>query len=212
MTSPAWGQAKGKGKPPAAAKAAAPVAAPKGDPVAGAEKADAERCVECHGTHGQGTHEARFARLAAQHPEYIIRQVGQFRTAARKNDAMAIAARAVSDEDLRDIAAFFASQPRFKGDGKPGTPAAVKLVTQGDAARGIPACVACHGADSRGQVQPGLLVPSLAGQEYQYLFNQFGEWRNGWRPDSPDGTMVRIAKALTEAEITELSQYFASLP
>lgn len=211
VSAPAWSQARGKAK-------AAPVAptaqalAPKGNAAAGADKADAERCVECHGTHGQGTHEAKFARLAGQHPAYIIRQVHNFRHNVRKNDAMAIAARAVSDEDLLDIAAFFSSQPRVKGDGKPGTPAAVRLVTQGDPARGIPACAACHGPDSQGQALPGLLVPSLAGQEYQYLLNQFSEWRNGWRPDSPDGSMVRIAKALTEAEINDLSQYFTSLP
>lgn len=212
-TSPAWSQAaKGKTKnQPPAAKAAAP-AAFKGDAVVGQDKADAERCVECHGTHGQGTHEARFARLAGQHPAYIVRQVEHFRSGARKNDAMAIGARAVADDDLRDIAAFFASQPRVKGNGAPGTPAAVRLVTQGDPARGIPACVSCHGAESLGQSLPGFVVPSLAGQEYQYLINQFGEWRQGWRVDSPDGSMVRIAKALTETEITELSQYFANLP
>ena len=212
-TTPAWSQAaKTKGKAPApAVKAAAPVAF-KGDAIAGQDKADAERCVECHGTHGQGTHEARFARLAGQHPDYIVRQVEHFRSGARKNDAMAIGARAVSDEDLKDIAAFFSSQPRFKGNGKPGTPAAVRLVTQGDPARGIPACVSCHGAESLGQALPGFVVPSLAGQEHQYLINQFGEWRQGWRVDSPDGSMARIAKALTDAEISELSQYFASLP
>ena len=73
-------------------------------------------------------------------------------------------------------------------------------------------CVSCHGAESVGQALPGFVVPSLAGQEYQYLINQFGEWRQGWRVDSPDGSMARIAKALTDAEISELSQYFASLP
>jgi cytochrome c553 len=212
VSTPACAQARGKTRPPAQAKPALAAIAPMGNAAAGADKADAERCVECHGTHGQGTHEAKFARLAGQHPAYIIRQVQNFRTSARKNDAMAIAARAVSDEDLLDIAAFFSSQPRYKGDGKPGSAAALRLVNQGDAARGIPACVSCHGADSLGQALPGLLVPSLAGQEYQYLLNQFGEWRNGWRADSPDGSMVRIAKALTETEINELSQYFASLP
>lgn len=212
MTDPALAQAKGKGKPPTPASTAPVVPVFKGDPVAGAEKADAERCIECHGTHGQGTHEGKFARLAGQHPAYIVAQVRNFRTKARKNDAMGIAARAVADEDLLDIAAYFSSQPRVKGDGKPAPPAVLRLVTQGDPARGIPACVSCHGAESLGQALPGLTVPLLAGQEYQYLLTQFGEWRNGWRADSPDGSMVRIAKALTEAEVNELSQYFASLP
>lgn len=214
MSTPAWAQVRGKVSAPLP-KATAPAAPPaplKGDPVAGAEKADAERCVECHGTHGQGTHEGRFARLAGQHPAYIVQQVKHFRSKARKNDAMEIPARAVADEDLIDIAAYFSAQPRVKGDGKPGSPAALRLVNQGDPARGIPACVSCHGPASRGQALPGLTVPSLAGQELQYLLNQFAEWRAGGRIDSPDGSMVRIAKALSESEITELSQYFASLP
>ncbi|MFZ5528499.1 MAG: c-type cytochrome [Pseudomonadota bacterium] len=211
MNTPVWAQARGKVSAPPP-KAAAPSAPVKGDPVAGAEKADAERCIECHGTHGQGTHEGRFARLAGQHPAYIVQQVRHFRSKARKNDAMEIPARAVADEDLIDIAAYFAAQPRVKGDGKPGSPAASRLVTQGDPARGIPACISCHGPASLGQALPGLTVPSLAGQELQYLLNQFAEWRAGGRIDSPDGSMVRIAKALSESEITELSQYFASLP
>lgn len=198
---------------PVATKATAPVvAARKGDPLAGAEKSDAERCQECHGTHGQGSHEGRFARLAGQSPQYIIRQVEAFRSGARKNDIMAIMARSVADEDLLDIAAYFASQKPIAGNGAGQTPAARALYASGDPARGIPACAVCHGESGKGSDAGPVIYPLIAGQEFHYVEKQLLDWRHGLRADSPDGVMVRISKALTEAEITALATYLAGLP
>lgn len=198
---------------PAASKATAPVApSPKGDPLAGAEKSDAERCQECHGTHGQGSHEGRFARLAGQSPQYIIRQVEAFRSGARKNDIMSIMARSVADEDLLDIAAYFASQKPIAGNGAGQTPAAKTLYASGDPARGILACALCHGEAGKGSNAGPVIYPLIAGQEFHYVEKQLLDWRNGLRADSPDGVMVRISKALTDAEITALANYLAGLP
>lgn len=198
---------------PAATKATAPVvSAPKGNALAGAEKSDAERCQECHGTHGQGSAEGRFARLAGQSPQYIIRQVEAFRSGARKNDIMGIMARSVTDEDLLDIAAYFASQKPIAGHGGGQTPAAKALYTSGDPARGIVACAACHGEGGKGSDAGPVIYPLIAGQEFHYVEKQLLDWRNGLRADSPDGVMVRIAKSLTEAEITAMAHYLAGQP
>lgn len=88
----------------------------KGDPVAGRDKADAERCLECHGAAGVGQgysngEQGKFARLSGQQQAYIVKQVEDFRSGKRKHDFMAMMARSISDTDLADIAAYFASQP-----------------------------------------------------------------------------------------------------
>jgi cytochrome c553 len=100
-------------KPRLPAAIAAKVAAqPQGDPLLGKDKAESERCAECHGIEGQGQPaehgpEMKFPKLAGLTPAYIVQQVEAFRSGARKNDQMTIMARAVSDEDLIDIAAYF---------------------------------------------------------------------------------------------------------
>ena len=88
----------------------------KGNPLLGRDKAESERCSECHGIEGlgQANTEApgmKYPRLAGLPVAYIAQQVEAFRTGARKNDQMTIMAKAVSDEDLADIAAYFSGLP-----------------------------------------------------------------------------------------------------
>jgi cytochrome c553 len=199
---------------PKKAVAAAP-AAPLGNAQAGAEKAESERCIECHGATGQGAGhgngpEGKFAKLAGQHPAYILKQIREFRSGVRKHDQMAIMARSVSDEDVLDIAAYFAQQPAMSGDGNKAYAAVQQLYTQGDAARGIPACASCHGADGRKTLSP--THPVIGGQEWRYLDQQLRDWRSGERHNSPGGVMNTVAKPLTDAEIEGLANYLASLP
>jgi cytochrome c553 len=147
---------------PAASRASASASATRlaetatrpGDPVQGQAKADAERCIECHGALGQGAGhssgaEGQFPRLAGQHPRYLLKQLADFRSGRRPHDVMAIMASSVDVDDLRDIVAFFASRPRHGGDGSGGRPHAQSLFLYGDAARGLAACAACHGAARR---------------------------------------------------------------
>ena len=211
--SSAWaaaGQAKAR---PAESKQAK--AAPQGDPVAGKEKADAERCMECHGVDGQGaghanSAEGKFAKLAGQYPAYVLKQIRDFRSGARKHDQMAIMARSVADEDVIDIAAYFSSQAVMNGQGASQSELGRALYHGGDSARGIPACVSCHGVEGRGTVAPSL-VPHLAGQEWRYLDKQLRDWRAGERRNSADGVMNAATKALTDKEIEALADYLSGL-
>lgn len=166
---------KAGGVPSKQVKASVPPSS--GNPVLGKEKAENERCFECHGENGQGVVqgsngvENKFAKLAGQLPSYILKQIQDFRSGARKHDQMAIVARNVSDEDVRDIAAYFAALPRMSGQDGDLHQLGKELFEQGDAARGVQACVSCHGDKGKGLAsQP--LVPLIGGQEWHYLDRQ----------------------------------------
>ena len=188
---------------------------PKGDPLVGKEKAESERCLECHGLTGQGAEhptsaEAKFAKLAGQYPDYILKQIRDFRSGARKHDQMAIVARNVSDEDVLDIAAYFASQAVMNGKDGDLHEAGKALYQAGDATRGIVACVSCHGVKGKG-LETNKLAPILGGQEWRYLDQQLRSWRSGERRNSPDGVMNKATSALTDKEIESLADYLSGL-
>lgn len=205
-------------------------AAQRGDAALGAQKADTERCLECHGTAVVGSSrslgtEGKFPKLDGQAPDYIRKQLRDFRSGARNHDFMQIMARSVTDEDVADIAAYFHSLPPMKGEPRPqGLPpeadpaqagAGQRLYTQGDAARGVPACIGCHGEGGRsqllGQGRAAVRVPHIGGQEWRYLDKQLRDWRSGERRNSPGGVMNQAVRGLTDDEIAALASYLAGL-
>ncbi len=192
----------------------AQAALPKGDAVAGRDKADAERCIECHGMTGNGAGhaqgvEGKFAKLAGQRPEYIVKQIQDFRSGGRKHDQMAIMARSIADEDLVDIAAYFGSLPVMRGDAGEVPEPGKRLYLSGDSARGIVACVSCHGEKGKG-VAGMPLSPVLGGQEWRYLEKQLLDWRSGERRNARDGVMTQVTRHLTDGEVQALATYLAS--
>jgi cytochrome c553 len=151
--------------------------------------------------------------LAGQQPAYILKQIQDFRSGARRHDQMAIMARSVSDEDVRDIAAYFASQKPMRGEGvaqSEWVQQARALFVQGDASRGIAACATCHG--DQGEGRPAMPeVPRIGGQEWRYLDKQLREWRSGERRNAPDGVMNRVTRALRDEEIEALASYLSGI-
>ncbi len=223
------------GAPPAdclaaPARAAARPAAIAGNADAGRVKAEAERCMECHGQPGvaQGHsagEDGKFARLGGQQHAYIVKQVQDFRAGRRKSDFMAMMANSVSDEDVADIAAYFAAQPampagtregRHAGGAEAGIAgggdaarrghAAAQLFRQGDAARRVGACAACHGAGGEGIAG---VAPVIGGQGRRYLAQQLHNWRSGERGNGP--AMREAAAGLTDAEIDALALYVSEM-
>ena len=198
--------------------------AAKGDPLAGRDKADAERCLECHGTAGEGQgysngENGKFARLSGQQQTYIVKQIEDFRSGKRRHDFMAMMARSVSDADLADIAAYFASEPAMPaGAGRkpagavaatvPAAGTGQQLYQHGDGSRKVAACAACHGAG--GQGVPGV-APVIGGQGQRYLAQQLHDWRSGARRNSPGGTMNQAIAPLSDAEIEALAQYVSEM-
>ena len=184
-------------------------AAPRGDAVAGKEKADAERCIECHSPdprlsgpdNGTG---GKFAKLTGQAPDYLVKQLRNFRSGDRRHDFMAMMARSIDDVAAADIAAYFASLPVMRGDGSGAAPVAREFY--------VAACVECHGeAGKGGKTVSGVNAPVIGGQDQRYLEKQLTEWRSGERRNSPDGAMNRVTKALTDDEIRTLANYLAGL-
>lgn len=190
-------------------------ALPQGDPDAGRLKADSERCLECHGQPGAGQgysagEEGKFARLDGQQHAYIVKQVADFRAGRRKGDFMAMMAASVSEQDVADIAAYFAAQPAMAAarprpeDEQHG--AVVRLFRQGDASRQVLACAACHGTAGEGLAGAG---PVIGGQGRRYLAQQLHNWRSGERSNHP--AMRATAAQLTDAEIDALALYVSEM-
>lgn len=191
-----------------------PAPAAAGNAAAGAARADDERCVECHGVDGQGpahgpAPDGRIPRLAGQSSAYMLKQIRDFRSGARRNDTMNMMARTVADEDMADIAAYFAALAPMAGEGGAGSAAGLLLYVSGDPARGVVPCAACHGIDGRGSADGA--SPAIGGQNWRYLDKQLRDWRNGERRNGADGVMNRIAGALTDAEIRALADHLSAL-
>jgi cytochrome c553 len=179
-----------------------PLAAWAGNVDAGRIKSESERCQECHGADGNGNgQDGKFARLAGQYPAYIVKQLQDFRSGARKHDTMMIMARSLDEPDLADIAAYYGGLPAMRGEATPSD-------TQ-TAQRLFAACAACHGAQGKGIGNAAF--PVIGGQDVKYLRNQLLAWRSGERRNSPGGAMNDATRSLTDAEIDVLAHYLSGL-
>ncbi|MBY5993382.1 c-type cytochrome [Ferrimonas balearica] len=187
----------------------------EGDAQAGQTKA--VTCIACHGMDGNSPIDM-YPKIAGQHTGYMVKQLKEFRQAAqtggqegRHDPVMSGMAMALSDEDIADISAYFASQQISAG------PAAAEEVQErghqlymgGDAARQITACVACHGVKGEGMSLAG--YPALASQHPTYLKIQLEKFRDGSRHNDMNGMMGGVAKNLTDEDIAILSQYISAL-
>jgi cytochrome c553 len=186
----------------------------KGDAAAGRIKSESERCQECHGVDGNGNGESgKFAKLAGQYPDYIVKQIRDFRSGERKHDFMSMMARSLEDADVIDIAAYYAGQDKMRGDSGGNSSGAhalaQKLFASGDPARGMAPCAACHGANGKGNGNAGF--PVIGGQEAKYLEKQLLDWKSGERRNSAGAVMSKIARDLNDAEITALVRYLSGL-
>jgi cytochrome c553 len=180
----------------------------KGDPVKGKKRS--ELCQGCHGETGISLEDV-IPNLAGQYANYIAKQLRNFQTGARTHQIMSAMAQTINDAELTDIAAYFASQKQMQGNGKGENAVAKNLFTKGDAKRGIPPCMSCHGKNGKGQSPSVSTYPVIGGQHKGYLVAQLNNWRSGERSNSPDGVMNKVAKTLTNAEINALTDYISGL-
>lgn len=208
---------------PLDAAAAADLATAKGgDPQAGATKAGA--CAACHGLDGNATDPTLYPRLAGQSERYIARQLALFKSGERVNAIMQPFAATLSAQDMRDIGAYYATQKSGAGiaddtviasgpnQGLKFYEVGQKLYRSGDSARGIPACMACHGAAGTGN--PGPAYPHVGGQQAWYTARRLQEYRTGTTTEKDPAlfhVMSAVAKPLTDEEIQSLSSYMQGL-
>ena len=179
-----------------------------GNPAVG--KTRSELCQGCHGEVGLSL-EDLIPNLAGQYANYIAKQLRNFQTGARTHQIMSAMAQTINDAELTDIAAYFASQKKMQGNGKGDNPVAKNLFLKGDAGRGIPPCMSCHGENGKGKAPNVSTYPVIGGQHKGYLRAQLTHWRSGERSNSPDGVMNKVAKSLTDAEIESLTDYISGL-
>ena len=197
-------------------KTKATVTTVAGDLVAGKTKSEDNRCQECHGPDGNGLGPAagaagKFAKLAGQYPDYMQKQIQDFRSGLRKHDLMLLMAKSIDDTDAADISAHFANQKKMQGNGSGSNPTGKNLFISGDPARNILPCTSCHGVDGKGLDAAGQTIPIIGGQDWHYLERQLQDWRRGERHNSTGGVMNQIARQLTDTEIQALTDYIAGL-
>lgn len=183
-----------------------------GDPVAGEPKSIL--CQGCHGEKGMSV-EGLVPHLAGQYGKYISKNLRNFQSGVRTHQIMSAMAATINDDDLADISAYFAAQPKMAGNGQgensPTAQAGKNLFLKGDMSRMVLPCVSCHGVAGKGRAPHLDMFPVIGGQQADYLRQQLIIWRSGERTNSANGVMNRIAKNLTNAEIDSLAEYMASL-
>ena len=172
-------------------------------------------CAACHGKEGRATDHGFYPRIAGKPAGYLYNQLDNFRAGRRSNSTMTYFVEQMSDDYLREIAGYFAAldlpyaPPQTIGAPPAELALGEAMVRRGDPARGIPACVQCHGAAMTG-VLPA--VPGLVGLARGYLVEQFGAWRNGQRKALAPDCMARIATMLSPQDIAAVVTWLSSQP
>lgn len=172
-------------------------------------------CAPCHGAQGQGTNNDYFPRLAGKPAGYLFNQLLAFREGRRKYPPMNYLLEYLPDPYLHAIAEYFAAErPAFPVAEPPSASKSVldhgrTLVTEGDAARAIPACALCHGPAFTG-MEPA--IPGLVGLHARYISAQLGAWRYGTRTAIAPDCMQIVAGHLTEADVTAIAAWLSALP
>lgn len=190
-----------------AAATAAPAAKPAGPNLAAGGEKYAAVCAVCHGADGNSAIPAN-PKLAQQHPEYIVKQLQEFKSGKRNNAVMKGFAAVLSDDDMKNIAYWLASNKA-----KPGFAKEKDLVTLGEriyrggiADRQVAACAGCHNPTGAGiPVQ----YPRVSGQHADYTAGQLTSFRDGVRLNSLQ--MNQVAAKLNDKEIRALADYIAGL-
>jgi len=185
------------------------VAAKPGDATAGQGKAAA--CGACHGMDGNST-DPQYPKLAGENEQYIVHQLMSFKSGERVNSIMQGMAAPLSVQDMHDIGAYFASKQSIAGVSDQSLAVAGgKLYREGDPARGIPACMACHGPDGHGN--PGAMYPQLAGQHADYVQKTLQAWHDGttWGSEAHAQIMPVIAQRLSKSDIEAVASYVEGL-
>ncbi|WP_088284338.1 cytochrome c [Ideonella sp. A 288] len=180
-------------------------AAAKPDLAKGQEKA--QMCAACHTSDGSRGTPAN-PILAGQHADYLVKQLTEFKAGKRANPIMSGMAATLTDEDMRNVAAFYSSKQAKPGAAKNADTVTLgeKIYRGGIAAKQVPACAGCHSPTGAGIPAQ---YPRLAGQHAEYTEAQLVSFRAGQRGNSAQ--MVSIAARMSDKEIKAVADYMAGL-
>lgn len=188
--------------------------AQSGDAEAGKEKSQV--CAACHGPNGESPTDM-YPHLAGQHEKYLLKQLKDFKRASetggeegRNNPIMMGQVASLSEQDMADLAAFYASKDSPKGE----TPEDViakgeDLFRRGNPDSNMPSCAGCHGPRGNGM---GLAAfPDISGQHAAYTKSQLEMFRSGERANDPNEMMQGVTEKMTDEEIELLSKFLSGL-
>jgi cytochrome c553 len=186
---------------------AAPAALAQGDAAAG--QAKSALCATCHGADGN-SQLAMNPKLAGQNASYLVKQLQDFKSGARPSATMSAMVLSLSEQDMLDISAWFASQkPTLLGADPAVVELAESLYRGGNRAIDVPACAACHSPTGKGNAPAG--YPALSGQHPEYTLQQLKDFRAGVRANDTNSMMRTIVERLTDKEIEALASYVSGL-
>ena len=192
----------------------APAQAPAKSDAAKGQAIASQTCAACHAADGNSAAAAN-PKLAGQFYEYLNRQLVNFKPQdgkkpARDNAVMAAMVANLSPADMRDVAAFYASQKLKPAVAKDKDLAALgqKVYRGGNTATGVAACAGCHGPSGAGIPAQ---YPRISGQFAEYVEAQLKAFRAGTRANDPNGMMRGVAARMTDREIQGVADYVAGL-
>jgi len=167
-------------------------------------------CAGCHMPDGNSVVDM-FPKLAGQHTQYITKQLKDYKSGARQDDTMTgMAATLATDDDIANVAAFFASKKASVGIADDAKVALGKAIYRGgNTTSNVPACMGCHGVNGSGN--PTAKYPSLAGQHATYTITQLSAFRDGKRTNDSNKMMRHVANKMTVAEIEAVANYIAQM-
>jgi len=172
----------------------------------------AKKCSKCHGDDGTdptAIEEEDTPFLAGQRAHANFKQLIDYKDEKREEITMYKKVKKLSKQDLADVSAYYETQalPMPSVDPKKVTPEAIRMATRGDGSRFIPPCAGCHGLNGEGSIVD---VPALAGQNTSYFITTMTAYREDERTNDIYRRMRFIARELSEKEIKELADYYAS--
>ncbi|HEY5757131.1 MAG TPA: c-type cytochrome [Steroidobacter sp.] len=159
-------------------------------------------CTMCHGAQGMSLSNA--PNLAGQYPEVVIKQLEDYRSGHRSSPIMEAIVTALSERDVRDLAAYYAYLPKARTAPTTYDETLPALIRVGDPLRNIAPCISCHGG-----VDQKLGAPWLEGMPKQYLVNQLKAFIAGTRQNDAGAQMRNMARSMTPAEIDQVATFYA---
>lgn len=173
-------------------------------------KAKSATCAGCHGVDGNSAN-PEWPKLAGQHPNYLDKQLQDFKAGeARNNAMMAPMVASLSEQDMADLSAYFSAQSAQMGAADETlVELGEKIYRGGNPASGVASCIGCHGP--RGNGNPAANFPSISGQHARYVELQLNAFKKGERANDAGKMMRNTAAKMTEAEIKAVSSYVQGL-
>jgi len=178
-----------------------------GDAAAGKTKAAV--CGACHGADGNSPSDG-FPKLAGQHASYLLKQLQDYKSGKRTNPIMNGQVAALSDQDMADLAAYYAGQTVTPGAASDKLlKSGLSLYRGGNPATKISACIGCHGPTGKGVTEAKF--PALSGQHAAYIVVQMKAFRDGSRSNDAGSMMQNIAAHMSDKEIEAVSSVASGL-